>query len=154
MRSKCWLLHGRTTVTVVLAVAALSLAGCSAIGPEATWSGSEGLIEGTVLSDSAKELPGIEVLLWGGIDENNDPIEYWVTTDLSGTYIVDSVELGSAHSYERTYEMYVNRTSSSATPRNDAYGTYTGTVTVTANGTWHDVVIVEAGPGTPDDYFE
>ncbi len=154
MRSKCWLLHGRTTAVVVLAAAALSLAGCSAIGPESTWSGSEGLIEGTIVSDSAKELPGIEVLLWGGIDEECNAIEYCATTDLSGRYTVDGVELGSAHAYERTYEIYVNRTPSSAMPMNDGYGTYTGTVTVSANGTWHDVVIVEAEPGPPDDYFE
>ena len=147
MRSKCWLLHGRTTVTVVLAVAALSLAGCSAMGPESTWSGNEGVIEGTILSDSAKELSGIEVLLWGGIDEDCNPIDYCTTTDVGGTYTLDSVELGGTHVYD-------NRTPSSATPIDEAYGTYTGTVTVSANGTEHDVVIVEAPPGPPDSYFE
>jgi hypothetical protein len=154
MESKCWLSHRRAILAVAVAVVALSFAGCSSIGPDSSWTANEGTIEGTVVSNVGKELPDIQVRLWGGIDEECNPIEYLTTTDLSGMYEVSSVDLGGSHAYELTYQMYVNRTPSSAAPINEAYGTYVGTVTVCANGTWHDVTIVEAPPGPPDSYFE
>lgn len=154
MRSKFWLLHRGSVAVVVLAVGGLALAGCSVLGPEPSWNGSDGTIEGTITSDAGKEVGGIEVTLWGGIDEACDPIEYCATSAADGTYSLTSVEIGGTHAYECTYEMYVNRTPSSATPIDSSYGTYVATVTVSVNGTWHDVTIVEAEPGPPDNYFE
>ena len=154
MRCKCWLLHRPSVAGVVLAVAALSLAGCSSLGPESSWTGNEGTIEGTVQSTSGSGLGEISVRLWGGIDEECNPIEYRVATDATGGYAVTSIDLGGVHAYERIFQMYVNRSVSSATPINDDYGTYVATVAVSADGTWHDVMIVEAPPGPPDSYFE
>lgn len=154
MRGKCCLLRRPSATGLILALAALSLAGCSAIGPESSWTESEGTIEGTVLTTSGKEISDISVRLWGGLDADATPIEYRVTTNPGGVYAVTSVELGYAHAYEKAYQIYVNRSVLSAAPINSAYGTYVGTVTVSANGTWLDVTITEAPPGPPDNYFE
>ena len=152
MRCNCWLLHRPSVAGVVLAVAALSLAGCSSLGPE--YAGNEGTIEGTVETTTGRAVPEMSVRLWGGIDEQCDPIEYRGETDATGTYSLTEIDLGDASLDDRTFQIYVNRSVSSATPLNDDYGTYVASVTVSASGTWHDVLIAEAPPGPPDNYFE
>jgi hypothetical protein len=153
MRNRPRLLHRVAVATALLAVAALGVAGCSMVGPESSWDGNEGSISGTVRSDGGSALAGIDVSLRAQ-DAGGQWIEYNVTTDATGSYRVNSMELGQAHAYEMNYTVYVNRTDSSALPIVSSYGTHVATVPVQASGTSYDVVIIAEGPDTPEGFVE
>ena len=112
----------------VVAVGALG-AGCSTVGPD-DGSNATGSLDGTVRSDRGDCVPSMEVRLWCAGTTQSSELEYVATTDPSGTFGLDGVDLGDPDALAKTYEVYVNRTRDSETPLNDWYGTYSGAVSV------------------------
>ncbi len=153
MRSRRRLMHGAVVAAAVVAVAALGLSGCSMVSPESSWTGIEGSIGGTVRSSGGSALAGIDVRVCGEVD-CGECVEYYVVTDASGSYHIENMELGWAYAYEMDYVVYVNRTTSSAYPIDSDYGTDVATVAVTATGGWYDAVIIDQGPGIPEDLID
>jgi hypothetical protein len=153
MQSRRRLVHGAAVTAAVIAVALLGVAGCSTVGPESSWTGSEGSVTGVVRSTTGSALVGIDVRMCAQSDDG-ECIEYQTCTGSGGVYSVDGVELGEAHAYEKDYVVYVNRTTSSALPIVSGYGTYVGTVEITSRGSMYDVTITAQGPGVPDGFVE
>jgi len=151
MQSRRRLLH--RAVVAALVVLAVVATGCSMVGPESSWSGNEGSLTGVVRSTQGYALAGIDVRVRTEVSEG-DWIQYDATTDAAGVYRLTGVELGQAHAYEKDYTIYVNRSTSSASPIVSGYGTYVASVPISVGGTDYDVTITVAAPGTPDGFIE
>ncbi|MBD3348493.1 MAG: hypothetical protein GF400_04780 [Candidatus Eisenbacteria bacterium] len=151
MQNRCRML--RSVAAACVLVLTIAICGCSTVGPESSWSGNSGSVEGVVRSNDGDALAGIDVTMRAQTSDG-DWIEYEVTTGAGGAYELDGVELGNEHSFEKDYDVYVNRTVASALPIVSAYGTYVGTISVSVSGTTCDVTIREGDSGAPDTYVD
>ncbi|MBN2564972.1 MAG: carboxypeptidase regulatory-like domain-containing protein [Candidatus Eisenbacteria bacterium] len=127
------------------------LAGCSSMGADDSWTGNTGSVTGTVVSDKGTTLPDIEVCLWCESDNESREVEYEVQTCDQGTFSFTDLDLGTVHSFARTYEIYVNCTKSSATAVDSDYRTWTSTITVGADQTCTVDVVLNKVPDVPGD---
>jgi hypothetical protein len=128
LNAQALLRRGTLAACAVVAVVALAT-GCSTVGPD-DLSNAMGSLDGTVRSDRGNPAPSMEVCLWCEGTTQSSELEYRATTDASGTFELDEIDLGAPHSFAKTYQVFVNRTRGSADPINDWYGTYSGTVSV------------------------
>lgn len=110
-------------------VAGVLATGCSTVGPGDS-SNATGSLDGTIQSDRGDPVPSMEVCLWCEGTTEAAELEYRATTDESGTFELDDIDLGGQHAFAKTYDVFVNRTRESEDPVNDWYGTYSGTVSV------------------------
>jgi len=113
---------------LVLVASALA-AGCSTIGPDDA-PNATGSLDGLVRSDRGWAVPSMEILLWCEGTTQSSGIEYAATTNGSGTFCLEDIDLGEPNAYVRNYEIYLNRTRQSSAPLNASYGTYSGTISV------------------------
>jgi hypothetical protein len=138
-------------VVVAAMMVAGTLAGCSSLGPESSWSGNTGDLSGTVRSDVGGALPGVQVCLCA--EENGDAI-FQVTTDAAGEYRITGVELPGAHTFAETFWVCMNRTPGDATRIQQNYSMYAGEVTVEKDTTVTlDVTLTEV-VAPPSQYVE
>jgi len=72
----------------------------------------------------------MEIHLWCAGTTQDTGLEYCATTDASGEFELDDIDLGAPDATSKTYQVYVNRTRDSASPLNDWYGTYSGAVSI------------------------
>jgi len=155
MRSRGRLLHRASLVAASLTVVAALLAGCSSSNPTGSSLEDWGSLEGSVSSDRGAPLGDIQVHMWAQIGEERTVVQYEATTAEDGAYEIEDIDLSHAVGSSQDYELYVNRTKSSALPINEEYGSYATTVTIqkgavaTAN-----IEIVEEGPIDPEQLFD
>lgn len=127
LNGQTFLRRGALAACAVIVAGALAT-GCSTVGLDD--SNATGSLDGTVQSDRGHAVPSMEVCLWCAGTVQATELEYRATTDESGTFELDDIDLGTPSAYAKTYEVYVNRTRESVEPINDWYGTYSGTVSV------------------------
>lgn len=120
--------RGALAACAVVVAGALAT-GCSTVGPDDSLNAT-GALDGRVQSDRGTPAPSMEVCLWCAGTTEAAELEYRATTDESGTFALEDIDLGGPHAYAKTYDVFVNRTRESAEPINDWYGTYSGTVSV------------------------
>lgn len=145
----------RVLQLTVAAVLVISVAGCSTLGSDDPWTGNTGTVTGTVTSDTGTAVPDVEVCLWSETSNDTREVQYDVQTCEQGTFSFTDVDLGTVHSFAKTYELYVNCTKSCSTPINGDYATWSSTITVGADETCTvDVVLATCPdePGDPDQY--
>ena len=155
MGSRGRLLHRASLVAGVVTVVAVALTGCSGSNP--TGSGVEdwGSLAGSVSSDRGTPLANIEIHLWTQVDAERTIIQYEVLTADNGVYEIEEIDLRHATGSSGDYELYVNRTKSSALPIDEDYGTYATTVIIEKGEVaTKDIEIVEEGPIDPEQYFD
>jgi hypothetical protein len=116
-------------VACAVVVAGAFATGCSTVGLDDP-SNATGSLDGTVQSTRGGPVPSMDVSLWCAGTTEDTELEYRATTDGSGTFALEDVDLGEPHALAKTYDVFVNRTRESAEPINDWYGTYSGTVSV------------------------
>lgn len=131
--------RGALVACAVIAAAAFTT-GCSTVGPDDPWNAT-GSLDGTIQSDRGDPVPSMEVCLWCAGTTEAAELEYRTTTDVSGTFELDDIDLGAPDASAKTYDVFVNRTRESTEPINDWYGTYSGTVSV------------EKEPGAPVEFI-
>jgi len=151
MQDRLRILHPACMVVVAAMMVAGTLAGCSSLGPESSWSGNTGDLSGTVRSDDGESLPGIEVCLCA---EENGDASFQVTTDAAGEYRITGVELPGAHTFAETFWVYMNRTPGDATRIQQNYSMYAGQVTVEKDATVSLDVILTEVVSPPSQYVE
>jgi hypothetical protein len=154
MRSRLPLKHRAMLAGAVVAMAIVSLVGCSMVSPDSSWSGNMGTLDGNVTTPRGMAAAGISVWLWTDLGQDGGIVEYQVSTDAWGHYEITDIALGATHSYEHEYTLYVNRTRGSAIPLTPTYSTCSTSVTVSSTGTTRDIVLRRAVPDEPDQNME
>jgi len=147
-------LHRASLGAVLVTVAAVALVGCSSSSnPTESQVVDWGSLVGSVSSDRGAPVADIDVHLWGDVGAGRTAIQYDVVTDGDGMYEIEEIDL--SHADTDVYELYVNRTKSSALPVNETYRGYAATVTIERGEvTTADVVIVEQGPVGPEQFID
>jgi hypothetical protein len=110
-------------------VAGALAAGCSTVGPDDA-ANATGSLDGLVRSDRGWTVPSMEILIWCEGTTQSSGIEYAATTDGSGVFSLEDIDLGEPSAYVRDYEIYLNRTRQSSAALNESYGTYSGTISI------------------------
>ena len=151
MQDRLRILHPAGMVVVAAMMVAGTLAGCSSLGPESSWSGNTGDLSGTVRSAGGDALPGIQVCLCA--EENGNAI-CQVTTDAAGEYSITGVELPGAHTFAETFWVCVNRMPGDATRIQPDYGMYAGDVTIQRDVTVSLDVILNEVVTPPSQYVD
>jgi hypothetical protein len=155
MRSRGRLLHRASLVALAVAIAGMLAAGCSSSNPAASTTDDWGSLVGSVSSDRGRPLATIQVHLWTQAGDNRTVVQYDAVTDVNGAYGIEEIDLSHLTGSSEDWELYVNRTKSSALPINNAYGTYSSVVTIEKGEvTTADVEIIEEGPIEPEQYFD
>jgi hypothetical protein len=155
MRSRGRLLHRASLVALAVTIAAMVAGGCSSSNPAASTTEDWGSLVGSVSSDRGRTLASIQVHVWTQVGDDRTAVQYDAVTGANGAYEINDIDLSHLTGSSEDWELYVNRTKSSALPINDAYGTYTSTVTLEKGVvTTADVEIIEAGPIDPEQYFD
>lgn len=156
MGSRGRLLHRASLGAVLVAAAAVALAGCSSTSsPTESQVVDWGSLVGSVSSDRGTPLAGIEVHLWGQVDAGRTAVQYDVVTGADGTYEIEEIDLSHVATDTEIYELYVNRTKSSALPINDAYRGYAAAVTIEKGEvTTADAVIAEEDAVGPAQFLD
>jgi len=136
---------------IVIVLMGMLAAGCSTVASDEALTASTGRLDGTVRSDAGASVDGIEVSVWCDESAQGTAQEYSTTTNASGTFTLEDVEVGSTHTFSRTYEICVNCTPVSTSSIDARYGTYTGTVCVWKDeATPVEIEIEWNGDGPPD----
>jgi hypothetical protein len=156
MRSRCRLFHRASLVAFALISAAMLAAGCSSSNPAASPTTEDwGSLVGSVSSDRGRPLANIQVHLWTQVDGDRTSAQYDAVTGVGGVYEINEIDLSHLTGSSEDWELYVNRTKSSALPINDDYGTYASIVTIEKGEvTTADAEIIEEGPIEPEQYFD
>lgn len=155
MRSRTCLLHRASLVAVVVAAAAVLLAGCSDSNPTGSTVEDWGSLAGSVSSDKGTAVANIEIHLWAQVGAERTIVQYDAQTAADGTYEIEDIDLSHVVGSSEDYELYVNRTKSSALPIDDQYGSHASTVTIERGEVaTKDIEITEEGPIVPEQYFD
>ena len=140
----------RRMATAAAVVSALLLvAGCSSMGPDDASELGAGGVSGTVTTQRGAGIPSIAVTMCSDFEST----EQTTQTGETGDFSVADLEMSAKHAFSETYDVYVNRTSSSSTPLDDSYGTYCGTVVVAKDQTATLSIVLERvddGPSDPE----
>jgi len=111
MRSSSCALRGSAVAVLVLLTAGVVLSGCSSVGsPDEAMTPNSGSMMGRVTTPEGGAVVDVAVSLWGEGMPGEANHVYSTTTDENGDYEFNEVVLDGTHSFQKTYEMYVNRT--------------------------------------------
>ena len=150
--------HRAVAATAIVVAGCLMACGCSVVSPEASeWSGGYGEVTGTVTNRSGVPLEDMTVSMWGEVGTSQTETNYEVTTDANGAFVISEVDLGGAHAYSQTYDLYVNCTWNDRAAVDVAYTTYVGSVAVESSGDCVvsvELSVADGGPGDPGSMFE
>ena len=155
MRSKRAILH--RAVMVVAVVAAVAVAGCSSVEPEAVWDSETGRVSGTIRSDAGTVLPDIEIWLWAELAPDGHEVCYQTVTAAGGDYEIDGVEMATELSTSTEYWIAANISPDGTGPIRSSYGAQAMGISVPSDVpyVWDAILeYIDDEPGDPQTYIE